>query len=178
MRYLHRSVGLFNYLSICILIFDFARPTIKFFISIRDHFTCATGQKMASIWIVALISCGTAYAFSPYPNPSFVCKSLFQIPNSRFRSCDIQVLNGAIQPRRPQRGLSELVCMSKKDQRYRLAKRPDEEDQLLLAVSEQFRRREGQAQISWYPGICYICNTGAKRRRIFCMFFVHHCVDV
>ena len=44
------------------------------------------------------------------------------------------------------------VCMSKKDQRYKLAKRGMNEDETLLAVAEQFRRREGQAHISWYPG--------------------------
>ncbi|KAJ1491163.1 hypothetical protein T484DRAFT_1775651 [Baffinella frigidus] len=42
--------------------------------------------------------------------------------------------------------------MSKKDQRYKLAKRGQHEDDLLLTVAEQFNRREGQAQISWYPG--------------------------
>ena len=49
------------------------------------------------------------------------------------------------------RGLSAL-CMSKKDKRYKLAKRGMNEDETVLAVAEQFRRREGQAQISWYPG--------------------------
>jgi len=49
------------------------------------------------------------------------------------------------------RGLA-VVCMSKKDQRYKLAKRGMNEDETVLAVAEQFRRREGQAQISWYPG--------------------------
>jgi len=44
------------------------------------------------------------------------------------------------------------VQMSKKDKRYKLAKRGANEDELLLTVAEQFRRREGQAQISWYPG--------------------------
>eukprot|EP00288_Rhodomonas_lens_P016620 CAMPEP_0177697076 /NCGR_PEP_ID=MMETSP0484_2-20121128/4322_1 /TAXON_ID=354590 /ORGANISM="Rhodomonas lens, Strain RHODO" /LENGTH=489 /DNA_ID=CAMNT_0019208093 /DNA_START=165 /DNA_END=1630 /DNA_ORIENTATION=+ len=44
------------------------------------------------------------------------------------------------------------VMMSKKDKRYKLAKRGQNEDELLLTVAEQFRRREGQAQISWYPG--------------------------
>jgi len=49
-------------------------------------------------------------------------------------------------------GALSVVCMSKKDQRYKLAKRGMNEDETLLAVAEQFRRREGQAQISWYPG--------------------------
>lgn len=44
------------------------------------------------------------------------------------------------------------VSMSKKDRRYKLAKRGQSEDELLLTVAEQFRRREGQASISWYPG--------------------------
>jgi ribosome biogenesis GTPase A len=42
--------------------------------------------------------------------------------------------------------------MSKKDKRYNLAKRGMNEDETLLTVAEQFYRREGQAQISWYPG--------------------------
>ena len=62
-----------------------------------------------------------------------------------------------IQSRLHKSRLSEVVCMSKKDQRYKLAKRPDDEDRLLLTVAEQFRRREGQAQISWYPGM--LCLT-------------------
>jgi hypothetical protein len=53
--------------------------------------------------------------------------------------------------RRAASSLSTL-CMSKKDQRYKLAKRSANEDELLLTVAEQFRRREGQATISWYPG--------------------------
>lgn len=44
------------------------------------------------------------------------------------------------------------ISMSKKDRRYKLAKRGQSEDELLLTVAEQFRRREGQASISWYPG--------------------------
>ncbi len=118
---------------------------------------------MASIWIVALISCGTALAFTPLPTPSFTCNSLLNNPTSCYRSFDGKVHN-AIQTRRSQHGLSEVLCMSKKDQRYKLAKRPDEEDQLLLTVSEQFRRREGQAQISWYPGIP-ISKLTLKQRR-------------
>jgi hypothetical protein len=121
---------------------------------LRDNFTCANwSKKMAAckaVCIFTLICCGTAFAFPTLPNQ--FCKSLSQSSIDRFRTSDIAALNRAIQPRRPQHGLSELVCMSKKDQRYRLAKRPDDEDKLLVAVSEQFRRREGQAQISWYPG--------------------------
>lgn len=44
------------------------------------------------------------------------------------------------------------LSMSKKDMRYKLATRGKNEDELLLTVAEQFRRREGQASISWYPG--------------------------
>jgi hypothetical protein len=60
----------------------------------------------------------------------------------------------ALQTGRQRQAASSLstVCMSKKDQRYKLAKRGAQEDQLLLTVAEQFRRREGQATISWYPG--------------------------
>jgi hypothetical protein len=60
----------------------------------------------------------------------------------------------ALQNGRQRQAASSLstVCMSKKDQRYKLAKRGAQEDQLLLTVAEQFRRREGQATISWYPG--------------------------
>ena len=50
------------------------------------------------------------------------------------------------------RGAAGAICMSKKDQRYSLTKRGQSEDDLLLTVAEQFNRREGQAQISWYPG--------------------------
>ena len=49
-------------------------------------------------------------------------------------------------------GALSVLCMSKADKRYKLAKRGMNEDETLLAVAEQFRRREGQAQISWYPG--------------------------
>mgnify|MGYP000848365671 FL=1 len=50
------------------------------------------------------------------------------------------------------RGAAGAISMSKKDQRYKLAKRGMNEDELLLTVAEQFNRREGKAQISWYPG--------------------------
>lgn len=53
---------------------------------------------------------------------------------------------------RGRKGALSSLCMSKKDKRYKLAKRGMNEDETLLTVAEQFYRREGQAQISWYPG--------------------------
>eukprot|EP00960_Hanusia_phi_P072734 767867-Hanusia_phi.AAC.4 len=57
-------------------------------------------------------------------------------------------------PKPPGRTYQNVISvqMSKKDKRYKLARRGANEDELLLTVAEQFRRREGQAQISWYPG--------------------------
>ena len=70
---------------------------------------------------------------------------------------DVSFLSNEIEPRRlRKRSTFGTISMSKKDQRYKLAKRQEDEDRLLLAVADQFRRREGQAQISWYPGDCII----------------------
>jgi hypothetical protein len=61
-------------------------------------------------------------------------------------------LPATVSAHRGRAGALSVVCMSKADKRYKLAKRGANEDETLLVVAEQFRRREGQAQISWYPG--------------------------
>jgi hypothetical protein len=68
--------------------------------------------------------------------------------------------------------------MSKKDQRYKLAKRGMNEDELLLTVAEQFNRREGKAQISWYPG--HIAKAEKRLQEVRNpsqpLFWANHCV--
>jgi hypothetical protein len=102
---------------------------------------------MAPIRAVAILAAlKTTLAFSLLPSSSYISNiNLF----NHDRRC---LAYPEMRSKLHKASISELVCMSKKDQRYKLAKRPDDEDRLLLTVAEQFRRREGQAQISWYPG--------------------------